>query len=203
MSEILPLKNEKLKAVILFGPPGSGKGTLGKILCAAGNHVHLSSGDIFRGLDPESPGGKIFHQYASKGLLVPDEVTIQIWHHYVEGLVASNRYFPHQQLLFLDGLPRTLKQAEALDQFIDLVQVIVLDIADSGELHRRLLRRGTIEKRQDDQDLEVLKTRLQVYENQTVKLLNHYPTSLISHFNALQRPIEVLCDVLTRLTPIL
>lgn len=194
---------EKWKTVILFGPPGSGKGTLGKILAAAGNHVHLSSGDIFRGLDRESPQGKIFHQYASHGNLVPDDVTIQICHHYMEGLVAANLYHPKTQLLFLDGLPRTIGQAEALDQLIEVVQVIVLDLFDFEELARRLLRRGAIEKRHDDQSLEVLKTRMQVYENETVALLKHYPPSLISHFDAKKRPIEVVRDVLNKLASIL
>lgn len=194
---------DKWKTVILFGPPGSGKGTLGKILTAAGHHVHLSSGDIFRGLDPESPDGKIFHQYASQGHLVPDEITIQICRHHIEGLVAANYYHPGSQLLFLDGLPRTLGQAKALNQFIELVQVIVLDVPQFEELARRLMRRGTIEKRHDDQSLEVLKTRMQVYEQETVTLLKYYPSSLISHFNANQRPIEVLRDVLNKLAPIL
>ncbi len=102
---LIPQYNELFRSVLIFGPPGSGKGTLGKFLSSAGNHFHLSSGDIFRGLSPESPAGKLYHHYAGKGLLLPDEVTIQIWHHYVNGLIATNRYFPSQQLLLLDGIP--------------------------------------------------------------------------------------------------
>lgn len=203
MEKIFPSFKQKLKAVVLFGPPGCGKGTLGKMLCAAGGHFHLSSGDLFRGLDPHSPGGQIFHRYAGQGLLVPDEVTIQIWRDYMEELIATQRYLPEKQLLFLDGLPRTLQQAHILDDYLDVIQVIVLDIQDREELSRRLLRRGTIENRQDDKSLEILKTRLQVYETETVKLLSHYPSTLISHFNALQRPIMVLRDVLNQLASIL
>jgi len=202
MSHASSLFSEKLKTVILFGPPGSGKGTLGRVLCMAGNHLHLSSGEIFRGLDPNSPAGAIFQQYASQGFLVPDQVTIDIWHHYVEGLIATNSYCPKKQLLFLDGLPRTLRQAEILDQYIEVVQIIVLDIQDVEELKRRLLRRGGIEKRVDDQSVEVLQTRMQVYENETRKLLSHYPLSLVSHFNASLRPIEVVKEVLNKLTSI-
>src|ERR1700722_12603237 len=117
---IIPHHIEPFRAVLLFGPPGSGKGTLGKFLSSAGNHFHLSSGDIFRGLSPESPAGKLYHSYAGKGLLLPDEETIQIWHHYVHGLIATNRSFPAQQLLLLDGIPRTRRQVELLEKHLQV-----------------------------------------------------------------------------------
>ena len=200
---IPPTFEEKLKAVLLFGPPGSGKGTLGKFLSSAGNHFHLSSGDIFRGLSPESPSGKLYHQYASKGHLLPDEVTIEIWHHFVHGLIATNRYFPDQQLLLLDGIPRTLRQAFLLDRYIEVERIIVLEVPEIELLIQRMQRRALIEKRQDDKDPEVLKTRMQVYEKETLELLHHYDPMLISRFNANQRPLEVLRDVLVSLSDLL
>ena len=69
MKEVLPAYDVPMRAILIFGPPGSGKGTLGKFLSSAGNHFHLSSGDIFRSLSPESPAGQIYHNYAGKGLL--------------------------------------------------------------------------------------------------------------------------------------
>src|SRR6185312_6554563 len=96
-SSLIAPYEKPFRSILIFGPPGSGKGTLGRFLSAAGNHVHLSSGDIFRGLAPESPAGKLFHTYASQGHLVPDEVTIGIWKNFVSGLIATNRYFPSQQ----------------------------------------------------------------------------------------------------------
>lgn len=199
----LPQEAEPFRSVLIFGPPGSGKGTLGKFLSSAGNHFHLSSGDIFRGLDPESAAGKLFHNYASKGLLLPDEVTIQIWHHYVHGLIATNRYFPTQQLLLLDGVPRTLKQAKLLEKHIKVEGVIVLEVQDIEKLIKRLQRRAIIEKRHDDLDANVLRTRMEVYEHDTMKLLDHFPSSLISRFNAEQKPLEVLRDILVGLTDLL
>lgn len=202
-NEVIPQHAEPFRSVLIFGPPGSGKGTLGKFLSSAGNHFHLSSGDIFRGLAPESPAGKLYHTYAGKGLLLPDEVTLQIWHHFVHGLIATNRYFPSQQLLLLDGIPRTVKQAELLDRHIQIERIIVLDIANREELIKRIQRRALIEKRMDDRDPDVLRTRMEVYEKDTLQLLKHYPKSLISHFNADQRPLQVLRDVLVGLSDLL
>lgn len=200
---IIPQHKEPFRSLLLFGPPGSGKGTLGKFLSSAGNHCHLSSGDIFRSLSPESPAGKLYHSYASKGHLLPDEVTIQIWHHFVHGLIATNRYFPRQQLLLLDGIPRTLRQAELLEKHIQIEGIVVLEIEHVEKLIARLQRRALIEKRTDDLDANVLKTRMDVYEQDTIKVLRHYSSKLIHRFNADQKPLEVLRDVLTRLSTLL
>lgn len=134
---------------------------------------------------------------------MPDEVTIQIWHHFVHGLIATNRYFPNQQLLLLDGIPRTLRQADLLEKHIKVEGIIVLEIKNIDELIKRLQRRALIEKRQDDMDAKVLRTRMEVYEKDTSALLHHYPESLISRFNGEQKPLEVLRDVLVGLTDLL
>src|SRR5580698_3484703 len=151
-------KNRPYRSILLLGPPGSGKGTLGKLLSSAGNHFHLSSGDIFRGLSPESPAGKLYHTYAGKGHLLPDDVTVGIWHHFVEGLIATNRYFPHQQLLLLDGIPRTIVQAELLEKYIQIMHIIVLETHNIDELIKRMKRRALIERRADDLEDSVLET---------------------------------------------
>ncbi len=196
-------KSRPYRSILLLGPPGSGKGTLGKLLSSAGNHFHLSSGDIFRGLSPESPAGKLYHSYAGKGHLLPDDVTVGIWHHFVEGLIATNRYFPHQQLLLLDGIPRTIHQAELLERYIQIMHIIVLETPNTDELIKRMKRRALIERRADDLEDTVLETRMRVYAEDTHKLLEHYPPNLISRFKADQRPLEVLRDVLSKLSHLL
>ncbi len=193
-----PPKDQRFQSVLIFGPPGSGKGTVGKVLAGAGEHFHLSSGDIFRGLSKDSPSGKIFHEYASKGNLVPDDVTIEIWHNYVSGLIATNRYFPSKQLLMLDGIPRTVKQAQIFDDYIDLKKIILIDVPEEI-LIERLSRRAKVEGRFDDTKEDVLKQRMEVYKNQTFEVLSHYSETQIEHFNGNQSRLEVLRDILQKL----
>ncbi|NBO24563.1 MAG: nucleoside monophosphate kinase [Chlamydiae bacterium] len=195
--------HKPFRSILIFGPPGAGKGTLGKFLSTAGNHFHLSSGDIFRGLDPETPTGRLYHNYASKGHLVPDEVTVEIWRQYVSGLIATNKYFPNKQFLLLDGIPRTPKQAEMFEQYIDVAHIIVLEMENVEPLITRMKKRALIEKRADDADEQVLRTRMDVYEKDTKSLLAYYPNHLISRFNADQKPLEVLRDVLVKLSDVL
>ena len=203
VDEIIPSHDEPFRSVLIFGPPGSGKGTQGKFLSSAGNHFHLSSGDIFRGLSPESSAGKLFHKYASRGHLLPDEITVKIWHHFVHGLISTNRYFPAEQLLLLDGIPRTKSQAEHLDTFLNVEKVILLESKDPEVFIQRLLRRGMIELRADDKDRDILKTRMEVYEKETKEVLEHYPNNLIGRFDADQKPLEVLRDILVDLSDLL
>ena len=200
---IIPQIEEKFQSVLIFGAPGSGKGTQGKFLSSAGNHFHLSSGDVFRGLSPESPAGKLYHKYAGKGQLLPDDVTIEIWHHYVLGLIATNQYFPKEQLLLLDGIPRTVKQAEILERYIEVKKIILLENKDKDTLIQRLKRRALIEKRHDDKDEGILRKRMEIYEQETFPVIQHYPKELIARFNADQRPLEVLRDILISLSDLL
>lgn len=196
---LIPKYTKPYRSILMFGPPGSGKGTQSKFLCQAGGHIHLSSGDIFRGLSPESPAGKLFHTYANKGHLVPDDVTIEIWRHYVEGLIATNRYFPEKQIFFLDGIPRTLKQAQILDNYIEVDHILVLDVKNVDVLIERLRKRAILERRLDDAETSVLRTRMEVYARDTAKLLEHYPQKIITHFNGDGKPLEVLRDILIKL----
>jgi len=184
------------QVVLLFGPPGAGKGTIGSMICAAGNHFHLSSGQFFRRLSPESDSGKLFHEYSSRGELLPDEITISIWKRYTQGLIDTNRFFPRQQLLLLDGLPRTPQQVDLIAESVDVLHIIALQVQDPGVLQRRIARRAQIEKRLDDADPEVFRKRYEEYRAKTLKVVERYPSEIIKYYSAQQTPIEVLRDVL-------
>jgi len=118
-------------------------------------------------------------------------------------LIATNRYFPKRQLLLLDGIPRTMGQTALLDAHLAVAHIIVLEMPNIESLVSRMQKRARIEGRADDIDPAVLQTRMRVYETQTAELLSHYPSALISRFNADQKPAEVLRDVLVSLSQIL
>ena len=93
----------RYQTILLFGGPGSGKGTQGQLLGALPNFVHVSSGDIFRGLSPQSSIGQEFRSYSSKGLLVPDELTVRVWQRYMTGLEHLEKFVPQYHVLVSDG----------------------------------------------------------------------------------------------------
>ncbi len=193
----------KYSSVLLFGPPGVGKGTLGRFLASGGDQYHLSSGDIFRSLPSNSAAGKLFYSFAKSGNLVPDHFTVEIWEHYVRGLIATNVYNPEGQHLLLDGIPRTLEQAKMLDGCIKVRHIIVLESSNMDQLIHRLQCRARAQWQIDEVDPTIINHRIATYKNEIDKLLAYYPSHLISRVNGEQKPLEVLRDVLVRLSHLL
>ena len=193
---------QRFKTVLLFGAPGAGKGTQGKILGAIPGVVHLSSGDMFRGMDPESRLGKIFREYSTRGELVPDEVTIDLWREHVGKLRQAGRYDPATQLLVLDGIPRNVNQAKLLDGVIDVLKVVHLAFAQEAEAIARLKKRALKENRADDAKEDVIRRRLDVYRAETRPLLDFYSKDRIADVDAVGSPAEVLFEVLKVLAPL-
>src|SRR5262245_17395363 len=104
----------RYKTILLFGAPGSGKGTHGKILGSIPNFFHLACGEVFRNLTLGSELGRTFIQYSSQGQLVPDEPTIQLWRNTIDGYTTAGRFHPETDTLVLDGIPRSASQARLL-----------------------------------------------------------------------------------------
>lgn len=187
----------QIPAILIFGAPGSGKGTVGAKLAQTTGIKHLSTGDIFRGIAPSSESGKLIASYSSAGKLVPDSATAQIFERFVKGLVDTNRLNPDKDTLLLDGIPRTPDQVDLIKPIVDVKHVFVLDITNDATIVARLLNRAKIEGRKDDADESVIKNRLTEYRNKTAAVLDKYDPKIITHIVGDNTPDEVFCDVLT------
>lgn len=186
----------RYKTILLFGAPGSGKGTQGAILGSIPGFVHVSTGELFRDLRVGTPLGRAFLEYSSRGALVPDDFTVQLWKEHVEGLVSLHRFDPAADILLLDGIPRTVAQARLLDQYVDVQRVYYLDCDDKEIMYMRLKRRALRENRLDDASDAVIQNRLYVYEAETAPLLSYYPPEKIRRIDTGRTPVEVLADIL-------
>tara|TARA_B100001564_G_scaffold233624_1_gene197466 strand:+ start:465 stop:1040 length:576 start_codon:yes stop_codon:yes gene_type:complete len=158
--------------IIIFGKPGSGKGTQADFLKNKYDLYHISTGDLFRkNITNETKLGIKAKSYLDNGDLVPDFITIKM----LENEVLSNK---DVQGYIFDGFPRTLNQAESLDSFLISINLkinatIALEVSED-ELISRLLERGKTTNRSDDQDIDKIKNRFNEYNNKTSILINFY-----------------------------
>ncbi len=158
--------------LILFGPPGSGKGTQAAKLVSRYGLVHISTGDLFRHeMSHDTPLGKEAKAFMAAGQLVPDSVTIGMLRNKVEA-------HPEAKGFIFDGFPRTIPQAEALDALLEslgapILQLISLDV-DEEEIVRRILLRGLDSGRPDDQDPAIVRRRIVEYREKTAPVFGFY-----------------------------
>lgn len=184
--------------IILFGPPGSGKGTQAESLIEKYQILHISTGDLFRyEMGNNTPLGLKAKEYMAKGELVPDEVTIGM----LKNKVNSN---PDARGIIFDGFPRTIAQAEALDSFLKEKEthvsvLVALDVPDE-ELVARLLNRGKSSGRADDNDEQIIRNRIQVYKSETAPVFDYYAASgkavLINGVGSIQEIFDRLCEAI-------
>jgi len=184
------------RTILMFGAPGSGKGTHGKALGAIPGFFHCACGDVFRSLRPETPLGKRFLEYSSRGQLVPDETTIELWRQCLENSMQVGRFHPEADTLVLDGIPRNVAQAEILTDTLDVIAVFYLTASKPETLVQRMQRRALKENRLDDANLDVIRQRLKTYEQESKPVLNFYGKKLVRRINTDGLPVQIFSDIL-------
>jgi len=192
----------KYRTLLLFGAPGAGKGTQGKILGTIPNFFHCACGEVFRSLKTDSDVGEVFLEYSSRGELVPDEPTIDLWRAYIDGNTKTGRFHPDEDTLVLDGIPRNVHQAEMLKDALDVVAVFYLRCTRVDQLVDRLQRRALKENRLDDANIDVIRARLKTYERESKPVLNFYGKKVLHRIDADQKPAKVLADILRHLAKV-
>jgi len=186
----------KYRTILLFGAPGVGKGTQGRILGTIPNFYHCACGDVFRNLRTDNELGRTFVEYSSRGQLVPDEATVRLWRQSIDTSTHTGRLAPERDTLVLDGIPRNVHQAQMLQEAIEVKVIINLVCPDMTKLVERLQRRALHENRLDDANLEVIRSRLEIYNHQTKPVLDFYGPKLIRVIDGTQMPVKVLRDIL-------
>ena len=186
----------KYQTYLLFGAPGSGKGTQGKTLGTIPRYFHCACGDVFRSIDTRTKVGRAFLDYSSKGELVPDEVTVELWKARIDAAVDAHTFKPDIDVLVLDGIPRNVGQARIMDELIDVRKVFHLSCPDRAALFTRLRKRALKDNRLDDASEEVIKRRLGTYETESKPVLDYYGKDRITCIDATQPPAKVLLHIL-------
>lgn len=187
--------------LILFGPPGSGKGTQASKLVETYELLHISTGDLFRyEMGNNTPLGQEAKSYINKGELVPDSVTIGMLRNKVE----AN---PEVRGFIFDGYPRNILQSEALDEILtaragEVSQLIMLEVPDD-EIVERLLNRGKTSGRADDVDEAIIRNRIDVYKSETTPVFDYYAQKgksiKINGVGSIEEIFERLCEKIDNL----
>jgi len=185
----------KYQTYLLFGAPGSGKGTQGRIIGRTPGYFHFACGEVFRTLDVSTPLGRQFLEYSSRGELVPDDLTVKLWKIRIDQSVETRSFYPGSDFLVLDGIPRNVHQAQMLEDALRVRRVFHLSCPDRDKLVERLKRRALRDNRFDDANEEVIRRRLETYEQESKPILEYYGGDRLVEIDATQLPVDVLRQI--------
>ena len=167
----------KYKAIIIFGPPGTGKGTQAELL-TKNNYFHFSSGEMFRNLNSKTELGKKIKILIDKGDFVPDDLVIKLFEETLNNYIKTKKFNPEKEILILDGIPRTKEQVPFLNKIVDIKKIIYLAISDKAVINRTKKR-----SREDDKNIEIVKKRLEIFKKITLPVLKEYKKDLVVELN--------------------
>tara|TARA_Y100000310_G_scaffold33820_2_gene31953 strand:- start:2624 stop:3202 length:579 start_codon:yes stop_codon:yes gene_type:complete len=187
------------KGIILFGPPGVGKGSEGKLLGDMGDYFHFSSGEMFRNLDQHTKLGKKVSELIDKGNFIDDHVTLELARQTLMSHRAHGRYSPDSQYILLDGLPRNIKQVPMVNKFVDIQQVINFYVPNEDILVDRIKSRAEKQGRADDANEAIIRKRLKIYHQNTKPMLDLYSSEIIINIDGSGSIQEVHYKVLEQL----
>jgi adenylate kinase len=182
------------RGILLFGYPGSGKGTQGRILSALPGFHHVAMGDILRALTPGNPLYERVQTYLRRGDLVPDELVMDLFFGYIASLDPAPEDF-----LVIDGVPRSARQVELLNQKIQVIRIFKLSVYDERLVIERLRKRARDQGRPDDGSDSVIQHRLSVYRDETESCIRTYPGTILTRIQANQPIFDVHLDIIQAL----
>jgi len=179
------------RGILLFGYPGSGKGTQGKILSALPGFHHVAMGDILRSVTPTHPMHERVQSFLRRGDLVPDDLVMDLFFRYIDGVKPAAEDF-----LLIDGVPRSARQTELLNQRVQVIKIFKLSVYDERIVTERLRGRARAQNRPDDASDEVIQHRLNVYRQETESCIRSYPGTILTRIQANQPIFDVHLDII-------
>ncbi|WP_428303636.1 nucleoside monophosphate kinase [Lacipirellula sp.] len=185
--------------IVLVGAPGSGKGTIGKILNRIDGFAHISSGDVIRQSMAEKLLDVDGQTTLAQGGFICDAQLWRLFDSHLASLLQHDKTFGYSKQLVLDGVPRTRAQVDELAKRVDVRAILYFECNNLDVLRERLSHRSLVEGRIDDGVQEVMQNRFRLFEEETAPLLEAYPASMVHRIDATLRPAHVLADVLAQI----
>lgn len=190
--------DEKWNVILMFGAPGTGKGTQSAALGRLPGFHHIEMGEILRAMGAHTEQGREAQSYMGRGELLPDELVVSIWRQSIAQQEQDGILLRGRDVLVLDGIPRTAGQARMLVEDIEPIAMLDLTAVDEKQLRDRIEERAAEQQRLDDLYRKAIDTRFELYDRERPALMEFYP-SLWVPINAQQHPLAVLLDVVQSL----